>query len=77
MRIDNGLSDLKTENARLGRDWRKGLRQMKREMEWKEFYGVMQEEKEAEATQTSKTSSAAKAEAHEKHMTEIDRRSNG
>ena len=54
LRIDNGLSDLKTENARLGRDWRKGLRQMKREMEWKEFYGVMQEEKEAEAVAASK-----------------------
>lgn len=41
MRIDNGLSDLKTENARLGGDWRKRMRQMKREMEWKDFYGIV------------------------------------
>lgn len=60
LRIDNGLSDLKTENARLGRDWRKGLRQMKREMEWKEFYGVMQEEKMKEAASTTAPKKDAK-----------------
>ncbi|MBI1620009.1 phage portal protein [Aquamicrobium zhengzhouense] len=60
LRIDNGLSDLKTENARLGRDWRKGLRQMKREMEWKEFYGVMQEEKMKEAASTTAAKKDAK-----------------
>lgn len=43
LRINNGLSDLATENARLGFDWRKRLRQMKREQEWKDFYKVLQE----------------------------------
>lgn len=43
LRMNNGLSDLQTENARLGGDWRKRLRQMKREMEWKEFYDVLQQ----------------------------------
>lgn len=42
LRMNNGLSDLETENARLGGDWRKRLRQMKREMEWKDFYEVLQ-----------------------------------
>ncbi|MGR9169636.1 phage portal protein [Rhizobium sp. KDH_Rht_773_N] len=42
LRINNGLSDLETENARLGADWRKRMRQMKREMEWKEFYKILQ-----------------------------------
>ncbi|MDM9626293.1 phage portal protein [Rhizobium sp. S152] len=42
LRINNGLSDLETENARLGADWRKRMRQMKREMEWKEFYNILQ-----------------------------------
>ena len=43
LRMNNGLSDLATENARLGADWRKRLRQMKREQEWKDFYEVLQE----------------------------------
>jgi lambda family phage portal protein len=43
LRINNGLSDLETENARLGGDWRRRMRQMKREMEWKEFYNIMQQ----------------------------------
>ncbi|TCR95971.1 phage portal protein [Rhizobium sp. BK418] len=42
LRINNGLSDLETENARLGADWRKRMRQMKREMEWKDFYKILQ-----------------------------------
>jgi len=42
LRINNGLSDLETENSRLGADWRKRMRQMKREMEWKEFYDILQ-----------------------------------
>ncbi|NKM14174.1 phage portal protein [Rhizobium laguerreae] len=42
LRINNGLSDLETENARLGSDWRKRMRQMKREMEWKDFYKILQ-----------------------------------
>ncbi|MDO5646311.1 phage portal protein [Paracoccus sp. (in: a-proteobacteria)] len=44
LRINNGISDLETENARLGFDWRKRMRQMKREKEWKEFYGVLQDQ---------------------------------
>lgn len=43
LRMNNGLSDLATENARLGFDWRKRMRQMKREQEWKDFYGVLQD----------------------------------
>lgn len=42
LKINNGLSDLETENAKLGGDWRKRMRQMKREMEWKDFYGILQ-----------------------------------
>ncbi|MGO8300022.1 hypothetical protein ACC817_28660 [Rhizobium ruizarguesonis] len=42
LRINNGLSDLETENARLGADWRKRMRQMKREVEWKDFYKILQ-----------------------------------
>jgi lambda family phage portal protein len=43
MRINNGMSTLEQENARLGNDWRKQLRQMKREKDWKEFYDVLQQ----------------------------------
>jgi lambda family phage portal protein len=42
LRINNGLSDLETENARLGADWRRRMRQLKREQGWKEFYKIMQ-----------------------------------
>lgn len=42
LRINNGISTLEDENARLGKDWRKQLRQMKREQEWKDYYGILQ-----------------------------------
>lgn len=71
LRIDKGLSDLKTENARLGRDWRKGLRQMKREMEWKEFYGVMQEPVETTADSSLKSDNE-----QAQNVLEMDRRPN-
>lgn len=45
LRMDNGLSTLEIETARLGQDWRRQLRQMKREQEWKDFYKVLQEDK--------------------------------
>ena len=41
LRMSHGLSDLETENARMGFDWKKRFRQMKRENEWKEHYGVL------------------------------------
>ena len=43
LRIDRGLSSLEVEAARLGIDWRKLLRQLAREQEWKKFYGVLQD----------------------------------
>ena len=43
LRMNNGLSDLATENARLGADWKKRLRQMAREQEWKDAYKVLQD----------------------------------
>lgn len=49
LRMQVGISTLQDENARLGKDWRKQLRQMKREQEWKDFYGVMQEPVDAAA----------------------------
>lgn len=55
LRMNNGLSDLETENARLGTDWRKRLRQMKREMDLKDFYKVLQE-----PTDTTSQENAAK-----------------
>lgn len=42
LRINNGLSTLEEENARLGRDWRRILRQTKREQQWKDRYGILQ-----------------------------------
>lgn len=42
LKINNGLSDLETENAKLGGDWRKRMRQLKREMGWKDFYKILQ-----------------------------------
>lgn len=43
LRINNGLSTREQELARLGQDWRKVLRQMKREGELAEFYNVLQQ----------------------------------
>lgn len=78
-RINNNLSDLQTENARLGRDWRKGLRQAKREKELRNFYGIETPEEvkaKAVAAPAKTQTKAAKAEAHDKHMAENDRRPN-
>lgn len=41
LRINNGISTLEDENAKLGKDWRKQLRQMKREQELKDHYQVL------------------------------------
>lgn len=43
LRMRNGLSTLEVETAKLGGDWRKQLRQLKREQEWKDFYEVLQD----------------------------------
>lgn len=42
LRINNGLSTISEEAARLGIDWRKLMRQLAREKEWKEFYDILQ-----------------------------------
>lgn len=47
LRIQNGISDLATENARLGYDWRRRMRQLRREQDWKDFFKIMQEPTEA------------------------------
>lgn len=41
LRMAHGLSDIETENARFGFDWKKRFRQMKREKEWKEHYDIL------------------------------------
>lgn len=42
LRINAGLSTLADEAARLGKDWRQLLKQLKREQDWKDFYKVLQ-----------------------------------
>jgi len=44
LRVNNNMSTLQDEAARLGKDWRKLLRQRKREQDWKEFYGLNSDE---------------------------------
>lgn len=61
LRINNGLSTLEIENARLGQDWRRQMRQMKREKDWKEFYQVLQQ-----PTDTKNMVNAASGTANEK-----------
>ena len=56
MRINNGLSDLETENARLGADWRRRMRQMKREQTWKDKYGVLQDVEDTTSQQMNAAS---------------------
>ena len=75
MRIENGLSDMKTENARLGADWRKRLRQMKREMEWKEFYGVVtgkDKDREAKAEERRASEQASEEQANKSEREKED-----
>lgn len=47
LRVQNGLSDLETENARLGSDWRRRMRQLRREQDWKEFFKILEDKPEA------------------------------
>lgn len=42
LRMNAGLSTMADEAARLGKDWRRLLRQLAREKEWKDFYKVLQ-----------------------------------
>lgn len=44
LRINNGLSTISDEAARLGIDWRKLMRQLAREKQWKEFYDILQDQ---------------------------------
>lgn len=44
LRINNGLSSIEQEAARLGIDWRKLMRQLAREKEWKKFYDILQDQ---------------------------------
>lgn len=66
LRVNNGLSTLEDENARLGKDWRKQMRQMKREKEWKEFYGVLQDETDTTNQQNAASGTKREAKASEK-----------
>jgi capsid protein len=43
LRMQNGISSLQDENARLGQDWRRQMRQIRREKDWKEFFKVLEE----------------------------------
>lgn len=43
LRLNNGLSTLEDENARLGKNWRKQLKQMRQEQDWKKHYNVLQQ----------------------------------
>ena len=43
LRLNNGLSTLEEENARLGKNWRKSLKQLRQEQDWKKFYDVLQQ----------------------------------
>lgn len=45
LRMDSGISTLEQENARLGTDWRRQLRQIKREKEWKDKMDILQDDK--------------------------------
>lgn len=66
LRMNNGISTLQDENARLGKDWKKQLRQMKREQEWKDFYKVLQDPTDTtnQENAASGTKREAKATAH-------------
>lgn len=54
LRNNNSLSTIADENARLGKDWRKVLRQRKREKDWLERYGL-----DADLTDTTNQTNAA------------------
>lgn len=43
LRMQNGISTLQDENARLGQDWRRQMRQIRREQDWKDFFKILQE----------------------------------
>lgn len=66
LRLNNGLSTLEQEHARLGQDWRKQMRQMKREMEWKDFYEILQNPTDTtnQENAASGTKREAKASSH-------------
>lgn len=60
LRINNGLSTREQELARLGQDWRKVLRQMKREMELADFYKVLQDTTDTTNQQNAANPSSGK-----------------
>lgn len=64
LRVNNGLSDLETENARLGADWRKRLRQIKREMEWKDFYKILTNQTDTKNQENAASGTKREASAH-------------
>lgn len=63
LRTNNNLATLADENARLGKDWRKVLRQRKREKDWVREYGL--EEDETDTTNQTNAASGTKREAGE------------
>lgn len=67
LRTNNNMSTLQDEAARLGKDWRKLLRQRKREQDWKEFYGL--NDTETDTTNQENAASGTKREASESGKT--------
>lgn len=61
LRINNGLSTIEEEAARLGKDWRSLMRQLAREKEWKEFYGVLQNPTDTTNQMNAASGSASEA----------------
>lgn len=59
LRINNGLSSISDEAARLGIDWRKLLRQLAREKQWKEFYDILQNPTDTTDMMNATTGAAA------------------
>lgn len=61
LRLNNGLSTLEDETARLGKNWRKQLKQIRQEQDWKKFYDVLQEP--TDTTNQTNAASGTKREA--------------
>jgi capsid protein len=66
LRLNNGLSTLEDENARLGKNWRKQLKQLRQEQDWKKFYDVLQEP--TDTTNQTNAASGTKREASDGAM---------
>lgn len=61
LRINNGLSTIEEEAARLGKDWRALMRQLAREKEWKEFYKILENPTDTTNQMNAASGSASEA----------------